>query len=91
MSENDKSGPTKGALDLVQRSKKRIGFAAMPRERVREIAALGGVAAHENGTAHEFTREEAREAERKGGKATWAKKRLDASRQTLPLPFPEEP
>jgi general stress protein YciG len=33
----------------------------------REIASLGGKAAHEKGTAHEFTSEEAREAGRKGG------------------------
>lgn len=33
----------------------------------REIASKGGKAAHEKGTAHEFTPEEAREAGRKGG------------------------
>lgn len=43
------------------------GFASMDRTRQREIARLGGRAAHERGTAHEFTREEAREAGRKGG------------------------
>ncbi|HMA09701.1 MAG TPA: KGG domain-containing protein, partial [Ramlibacter sp.] len=35
----------------------------------REIASEGGRAAHEKGTAHEFTSEEAREAGRKGGQA----------------------
>jgi len=39
----------------------------MDEERQREIAAKGGRAAHEKGTAHEFTSEEAREAGRKGG------------------------
>ena len=39
----------------------------MDRARQREIARLGGRAAHQRGTAHEFTREEAREAGRKGG------------------------
>lgn len=34
----------------------------------REIARKGGKAAHERGTAHEFTSEEARAAGRKGGK-----------------------
>jgi general stress protein YciG len=34
-----------------------------------EIASEGGRAAHERGTAHEFTSEEAREAGRKGGQA----------------------
>lgn len=45
------------------------GFAAMPRERLREIASAGGRAAHERGRAHEFTPEEAREAGRRGGLA----------------------
>lgn len=47
--------------------KKRRGFAAMDRAAVRAIAHKGGVAAHERGTAHRFTTEEAREAGRKGG------------------------
>ena len=46
------------------------GFAAMDPALQREIAAEGGRAAHEKGTAHEFTSEEAREAGRKGGEAT---------------------
>lgn len=36
-------------------------------DKQREIASLGGRAAHEKGTAHEFTPDEAREAGRKGG------------------------
>ncbi len=43
------------------------GFAAMDAERQREIARKGGKAAHERGTAHEFTSDEARAAGRKGG------------------------
>ena len=43
------------------------GFASMDEEKQREIASKGGKAAHEKGTAHEFTPEEAREAGRKGG------------------------
>lgn len=43
------------------------GFASMDEEKQREIASKGGKAAHEKGTAHEFTSEEAREAGRKGG------------------------
>jgi general stress protein YciG len=43
------------------------GFASMDDEKQREIASKGGKAAHEKGTAHEFTPEEAREAGRKGG------------------------
>jgi general stress protein YciG len=45
------------------------GFASMDPERQRQIASEGGKAAHEKGTAHEFTSEEAREAGRKGGMA----------------------
>jgi uncharacterized protein len=45
------------------------GFASMDAEKQRRIASKGGRAAHEKGTAHEFTSEEAREAGRKGGEA----------------------
>ncbi len=41
------------------------GFAAMDPMRQREIASLGGRAAHQSGHAHEFTSEEARVAGRK--------------------------
>lgn len=47
----------------------RRGFASMDPQRQREIASAGGRAAHEKGTAHEFTSEEAREAGRKRGQA----------------------
>lgn len=43
------------------------GFASMSSEKQREIARKGGRAAHERGTAHEFTTDEARAAGRKGG------------------------
>jgi general stress protein YciG len=45
------------------------GFASMDEDKQKEIASKGGKAAHEKGTAHEFTSEEAREAGRKGGEA----------------------
>ncbi|MES1982656.1 MAG: KGG domain-containing protein [Pseudomonadota bacterium] len=45
------------------------GFASMDPEKQREIASKGGHAAHEKGTAHEFTSEEAREAGHLGGQA----------------------
>ncbi len=47
----------------------RRGFASMDEDKQREIASKGGRAAHEKGTAHEFSSEEAREAGRKGGQA----------------------
>ncbi|MBA3697401.1 MAG: hypothetical protein H0W78_00845 [Planctomycetes bacterium] len=45
------------------------GFAAMDQERQRQIASLGGRAAHQSGNAHEFDSQEAREAGRRGGQA----------------------
>ena len=53
---------------MVQQ-KGRRGFAAMDAEKQRAIASKGGKAAHQKGTAHQFTSEEAREAGRKGGQA----------------------
>ena len=47
--------------------KERRGFASMSPEKQREIASKGGRAAHQRGTAHEWTSEEARSAGRKGG------------------------
>jgi len=52
----------------MARTKER-GFAAMDSERRREIARKGGRVAHERGTAHEFTPDEARAAGRKGGQS----------------------
>lgn len=46
------------------------GFGSMDSDKQREIASKGGRAAHEKGTAHEFSSEEAREAGRKGGQAS---------------------
>jgi uncharacterized protein len=46
-------------------AKGRRGFAAMDPQRQREIASLGGRAAHRSGNAHQFTTEEARAAGRK--------------------------
>lgn len=52
-----------------ERRPRRRGFAAMDRDRVREIASKGGKAAHAAGTAHQFSSDEARVAGRKGGMA----------------------
>jgi general stress protein YciG len=45
------------------------GFASMDGDKQREIASKGGKAAHEKGTAHEFSAEEARAAGKRGGQA----------------------
>jgi general stress protein YciG len=51
----------------AEMAKEDRGFASMDRDKQREIASKGGKAAHQKGTAHEWTSEEAREAGRKGG------------------------
>ncbi len=53
----------------------------MDRAKQREIASKGGKAAHQKGTAHEWTSEEAREAGRKGGMASHRRRKemLDGS------------
>lgn len=55
--------PAKGSNKL------RSGFASMDETTQRRIAADGGRTAHQMGTAHEFTSEEARVAGRKGALA----------------------
>lgn len=50
----------------------------MDRAKQREIASKGGKAAHQKGTAHEWTSEEARDAGRKGGIASHQRRREQA-------------
>ena len=47
--------------------KQRRGFASMSSEKQRLIASKGGRAAHQKGTAHEWSPQEAQSAGRKGG------------------------
>jgi len=49
------------------------GFASMDEDKQKEIASKGGKTAHEKGTAHEFSSEEARESGRKGGEVAHEK------------------
>ena len=55
------------AMNETPRSKERRGFASMSPEKQREIASKGGRAAHQKGTAHRWSSDEARTAGRKGG------------------------
>ena len=48
----------------------RRGFASMSADKQREIASKGGRAAHQKGSAHEWTPDEARAAGRKGGQSS---------------------
>ena len=63
---SNRTDPEKGRNMTAER-KERRGFASMSPEKQREIASKGGRAAHQKGTAHEWTSEEARSAGRKGG------------------------
>src|SRR5687768_7007600 len=71
----NKSGQQEDVTSGTRPEKKGRGFAAMDEERQRAIASEGGRAAHEQGRAHEFTPEEAREAGRKGGQASGGARR----------------
>ncbi len=62
-----------GREDTV--AKEDRGFASMDRAKQRDIASKGGKAAHQKGTAHEWTSEEARDAGRKGGIASHRRRR----------------
>ena len=65
--------------------KERRGFASMSPEKQREIASKGGRAAHQKGTAHEWTSEEARSAGRKGGQISrGGRGRLDETADSDP-------
>jgi len=57
----------------------------MSPERQREIASKGGRAAHEKGSAHEWTADEARSAGRKGGQVSrGGRGRLVSTEETQP-------
>lgn len=60
---------TDGNSTPTEQRPRRRGFAAMDRDRVKEIASKGGRAAHAAGTAHQFSADEARVAGKKGGLA----------------------
>ena len=61
------------------------GFASMDRAKQREIASKGGKAAHQKGTAHEWTSEEARDAGRKGGLASHRRRREQLMTGNAPM------
>ena len=73
-------------LDLEEATvaKEDRGFASMDRSKQRDIASKGGKAAHQKGTAHEWTSEEAREAGRKGGMASHRRKQEQQQQQQTP-------
>lgn len=46
------------------------GFASLSPDRRKQIASLGGKAAHEKGVAHRWTAEDAKKAGKKGGQVS---------------------
>jgi general stress protein YciG len=69
--------------EKTETAKSRRGFAAMSPERQREIASQGGRAAHEQGVAHEWNKDEARAAGKKGGQASGFRRRGDTDNNGL--------
>lgn len=67
--EREELRPVVRELGVTARSngKSHRGFAAMDQGKQKEIASKGGRAAHEKGTAHQWSSDEARAAGRKGG------------------------
>jgi hypothetical protein len=61
------AGNVDGSTNGVASGKSRRGFASMDPSRQKEIASKGGRAAHQKGTAHEWSSDEARSAGQKGG------------------------
>jgi uncharacterized protein len=74
---------------VTSERKERRGFASMSAERQREIASKGGRAAHEKGTAHEWTPEEARRAGRKGGQVSRGGRGRLSESVSDPMPEPD--
>jgi uncharacterized protein len=65
--------------EVTATPRRRRGFAAMDPAKQKEIASKGGRAAHEKGRGHQWDREAAREAGRKGGLAARGKPRRRAA------------
>jgi general stress protein YciG len=74
---NESGGDSRNTSTVSRKTPR--GFAAMDPQAQRAIAAKGGRAAHQKGTAHEFTSEEARVAGRKGGEASRGGRRSSTS------------
>lgn len=62
-------------------SKRATGFALMTPERRRELASRGGKKAQADGSAHQWTSSEARDAGRKGGPLSGRARRLARDRK----------
>ena len=85
------NGPEPPGGREVEPRRRLRGFAAMDPEQRRRVSSVGGKAAHERGTGHEFTSDEAREAGRKGGRARAAaragNKQASGTEPSAVIPF----
>ena len=86
------NGPEPPGGQEVEPRRRPRGFAAMDPEKRRRVSSVGGKAAHEKGTGHEFTPDEAREAGKKGGRASAAAraghKQPSGAEPPVVIPFP---
>ena len=64
---NSELSESEGEANSQRKGTANRGFAAMDSEKQKQIASEGGRAAHRQGVAHEWSKDEAREAGRKGG------------------------
>ena len=74
--------------EAAPKPKARRGFAAMDPDKVKAIAQKGGVAVHAKGTAHRFSKDQARDAGRKGGMAPHRARGRSPSSETLAVAAP---
>lgn len=63
---------------MTTTTKRLMGFALLPKDRMRDIASQGGRTAHREGRAHEFTTAEASAAGKKGAEAKRRKRLAQA-------------
>jgi general stress protein YciG len=83
---------SEGSTTVNETRKERRGFASMSPEKQREIASKGGRAAHQKGTAHEWSSDEARDAGRKGGMASrGGRGKLPVASESVDVPTPIDP
>jgi general stress protein YciG len=73
------------------RPRQHRGFAAMDPEKQRAIAAKGGRASHEKGTANEWDTEQAREAGRRGARKANATRLARRQAETTGRPVTPDP
>src|SRR5438477_1302557 len=86
--QNEPSVVVKDRMMMNAERKERRGFASMTPEKQREIASKGGRAAHQKGTAHEWTSDEARNAGRKGGQISRGGRGRLQDSSDFPSPVP---